>query len=230
MLPQLHRKSARSLLSSSALHIAPRNPFDGVSVGTSTNDEQKYFIDRNTFTKVTDTYPNWQWKKVGALTRYGGLRCSSEVTLLKWSDIDWDENRFKVTSPKTGRCGKKTRIVPLFPELRKCLVETSKEEDADEKWVVRMLSGKPSKNLGTTFKKIVHRDGVDVWPKPFQNLRASRQTELEREHTTHVVCDWLGNTPTIAHKHYLTTTEDDFKRAVGRLRRPKIDGCRAGVE
>ncbi len=201
-----------------------------MSVGTSTNDEQKYFIDRNTFTKVTDTYPNWQWKKVGALTRYGGLRCSSEVTLLKWSDIDWDENRFKVTSPKTGRCGKKTRIVPLFPELRKCLVETSKEEDADEKWVVRMLSGKPSKNLGTTFKKIVHRDGVDVWPKPFQNLRASRQTELEREHTTHVVCDWLGNTPTIAHKHYLTTTEDDFKRAVGRLRRPKIDGCRAGVE
>ena len=80
--------------------------------------------------------------------------------------------------------------------------------------VIPMLQGRPSKNLGTTFKKIMRRAGVDAWPKPFQNLRSSRQTELEQEHPTFVVCKWMGNTPSAAHKHYLTVCEDDFHKAV----------------
>ena len=58
------------------------------------------------------------------------------------------------------------------------------------------------------------RAGVEVWPKPFQNLRSSRQTELEQEHPTYVVCEWLGNTPGVAFKHYLTVTDDDYQKAV----------------
>ena len=77
-----------------------------------------------------------------------------------------------------------------------------------------MLNGQPSKNLGTTFKKIIRRAGVEVWPKPFQNLRSSRQTELEQTYPTYVVCKWMGNTPNVAHKHYLTVTEEHYKTAV----------------
>ena len=77
-----------------------------------------------------------------------------------------------------------------------------------------MLNGQPSKNLGTTFRKIIARAGVEVWPKPFQNLRASRQTELEQVSPTYVVCNWLGNTPSVAHKHYLTVTEQNYQDAV----------------
>ena len=29
-----------------------------------------------------------------------------------------------------------------------------------------------------------------------------------------MVCKWLGNTPNVAHKHYLTVTEVDYSRAV----------------
>ncbi len=76
-----------------------------------------------------------------------------------------------------------------------------------------MLNGQPSKNLGTTFKKIIRRAGVEVWPKPFQNLRSSRQTELEQVYPTYVVCKWQGNTPRVAHKHYLTVTEEHYKTA-----------------
>jgi hypothetical protein len=85
-------------------------------------------------------------------------------------------------------------------------------EDGDS-WVVPMLEGKPSKNLGKTFKKIIARAGVDVWVKPFQNLRASRQTELEQDFATYIVCKWMGNTPSVANKHYLTVTDDHFQRA-----------------
>ena len=77
-----------------------------------------------------------------------------------------------------------------------------------------VLGGKKDKNLGTTFKKIIARAGVDVWPKPFQKLRSSRQTELEQDYPTYVVCKWLGNTPMVANKHYLTVTENHFVEAV----------------
>ena len=83
-----------------------------------------------------------------------------------------------------------------------------------EDWVVPMLSGNADKNLGTTFRKIISRAGIDVWPKPFQNCRSSRQTELVQQYPTYVVCAWLGNTPSIAHKHYLTMTDEHFERAV----------------
>ena len=46
-------------------------------------------------------------------------------------------------------------------------------------------------------------------------MRATRQTELENEFPTHVVCDWLGNSPRVAHKHYLKTMEAHFERATG---------------
>lgn len=84
----------------------PRNPFDGVTVGKATNDDRRVFVSREVIRKVLDKCPNWQWRTVVALARFGGLRCSSEVALLKWSDIHWDADRFTVTAPKTKRYGK----------------------------------------------------------------------------------------------------------------------------
>ncbi len=104
--------------------------------------------------------------------------------------------------------------MPTFPELRPFLDEAFSMASKGETWVIPMLGGEPTKNLGTTFKKIIERAGVDEWPKPFQNLRASRQTELERHFPTYQVCSWLGNTPDIAHKHYLTVTDSDFDVAL----------------
>jgi hypothetical protein len=46
-------------------------------------------------------------------------------------------------------------------------------------------------------------------------MRASRQTELQREVPLHVVCSWLGNSPRIAQQSYLLVTEDDFARTAG---------------
>ncbi len=46
-------------------------------------------------------------------------------------------------------------------------------------------------------------------------MRASRQTELQREFPLHVVCSWLGNSPRIAQQSYLLVTEDDYAKAAG---------------
>jgi hypothetical protein len=47
-------------------------------------------------------------------------------------------------------------------------------------------------------------------------MRASRQTELQRESPLHVVCFLFGNSLTrIAQQTYLLVTEDNFAKAAG---------------
>jgi hypothetical protein len=55
--------------------------------------------------------------------------------------------------------------------------------------------------------------GLVAWPRLFQNLRTSRQTELAAQFPIRVVCQWIGNSAAIAQKHYLQVTEADFARA-----------------
>jgi hypothetical protein len=72
-----------------------------------------------------------------------------------------------------------------------------------------------TKNLRTQILRIIRRAGLEAWPKPFHNLRASRGTELAETYPVHVVCKWMGNTEHIAAKHYLQVTDDHFEKAVG---------------
>ncbi|HBE71190.1 MAG TPA: hypothetical protein DDW52_23845 [Planctomycetaceae bacterium] len=61
--------------------------------------------------------------------------------------------------------------------------------------------------------RIIKRAGLEVWPKRWQNLRATRATELEREFPSHVVTGWCGHTERIAKEHYWMTVEEDFQKA-----------------
>ena len=47
----------------------------------------------------------------------------------------------------------------------------------------------------------------------FQNLRASRATELANEYAAHVAAAWLGHSTAIASKHYWRVTDDDYEKA-----------------
>jgi hypothetical protein len=54
---------------------------------------------------------------------------------------------------------------------------------------------------------------VAAWPKLFQNLRASRTTELAAEYPAHVAAYWLGHSTLVASKHYWQVTDADYERA-----------------
>jgi hypothetical protein len=51
-------------------------------------------------------------------------------------------------------------------------------------------------------KRIIGKAKVADWPKLFHNLRASRERELMTQYRLKTVCSWLGNSPTVAAKHY----------------------------
>ena len=75
--------------------------------------------------------------------------------------------------------------------------------------------GWKNSNLRTEMTRLLRRAGVSGWPRLLHSMRASRQTELQREFPLHVVCSWLGNSPRIAQQSYLLVTEDDFAKAAG---------------
>jgi integrase len=186
------------------------NPFAELTAGGERNDARLHFIDRATVDKLLDTAPDAEWRLIIALARFGGLRTPSETLALRWSEVDWVAGKITVPSPKTERQGKANRVVPLFPELRKHLEAAF---DPEKVYCVNRYRDSNA-NLRTQLLRIIRRAGLNRWERLFHNLRASRQTELTDEFPAHVVADWLGNTPEVADRHYLQTTEAHFRRAV----------------
>jgi integrase len=185
------------------------NPFTGVKTSSQPDQARQRFIDRETARRVLDACPDAEWRLIFALCRYGGLRCPSELLVLTWADVDWDRGRFRVDSPKTGE-----RWVPLFPELRPFLEEVYEMALEGALYVISRYR-KIDLNIRSRLVNIIRRAGIVPWPKIFNNLRASRETELAAEYPLHVVCNWIGNSSRIAAKHYLQITEADFARAAG---------------
>jgi hypothetical protein len=141
------------------------------------------------------------------------VRTPSETLRLEWTDIYWDVSKFKVTSPKTEHHeGKAERLVPIFPELLPYLREAFEQAPEGARYVINRTRD-PKVNWRTRLLKIIRRAGLTPWPKPFQNMRATRETELADEYPAHVVTAWIGNSERVATDHYLQITEEHWKSA-----------------
>ena len=185
--------------------------------------DRQRFVTLEEARKLLETCPNRYWRVIVSLSRFGGLRCPSEVLSLTWQDIDWEKERITVHSPKTEHHpGKDIRIIPLFPELRPILEEAfeasprrgglrgQREAPQSSAWA------RPAGGIATSappFCRIIRRAGLTVWDRPFHNMRSSRVTELAQRFPIQVVTAWLGNTPEIARRHYLQVTDEHFRQA-----------------
>jgi integrase len=187
--------------------LLSENPFAEVKASGQVNKERQFHVDRDTIFRVIDAAPSAEWRLIIALSRFGGLRCPSEHLALRWQDMDWERDRIRVDSPKTGE-----RWIHMFPELRPHLEAAFELAEEGAMYVITSYRS-ANVNMRMQFERIIRKAGVKPWAKLFHNLRASRQTELAAEYPLHVVCAWIGNTVAIAAKHYLTVREVDFARA-----------------
>jgi integrase len=175
--------------------IIAKNPFDGIKVTVQANPSRMYFVTIDEAKKVIDACPDSQWRVIFALCRYGGMRCPSELLSLKWTDVNWEKGRITIHSPKTERYqGKDMRQIPIFPELLPYLLEAF-DLVRDKSGYVITFCRKKNTNLRTCFKRIICKAHLKPWPKLFQNLRSSRETELTEKFPLHVVCAWLVAVP-----------------------------------
>lgn len=101
----------------------------------------------------------------------------------------------------------------MFPELRKPLLDLFTEAEPGSDWVITRYRGGAT-NLRTQFKRILEAAGIEPWPRLFQNLRASRATELAHQFPGYVAAEWLGHSEEIADEHYRQVLDSDFARAI----------------
>ncbi len=192
--------------------LVTENPFAGMrGLQVRGNEARRRFITPEVTGRVLAACPNQDWRVIVALCRYGGLR-PSEACNLRWEHVDWARERIRIRCEKTlHHEGREWREVPFFPELLVHIREAWEAAPAGAEMVVERY--RAHQNLGPVLKKIIAKAGLEVWPKPFQNLRSTRETELAKEYPIHVVCSWLGNTNRVAMEHYLQVTDEDFRRA-----------------
>jgi integrase len=193
--------------------LTSENPFVDLRAGSQVNKSREYFVNQTDAAKVLAASPDAEWRLIFALARYGGLRCPSEILALRWEDVHWDKDRFLVHSSKTEHHpGHESRWVPIFPELRPYLLELFGQAEEGVAFCITRYRVANS-NLRTQLNRIIKRAGLTPWGKPFQNLRSTRETELQDIFPAHVVCAWIGNSERVAQKHYLQITDSHFEKA-----------------
>jgi integrase len=189
-----------------AKHIA-ENPFADDERPTSIGNREKEYVSAEAVQQALAVLPSAEWKAVLVFARYAGMRVQSELPLLRWNDIDEQENRFAVYSPKT----KRTRQVPLFPEIRRAL-EDLRPITGESEYVLGVLREK-SNNWRTPLQKILTREGIEPWKPLFNCLRSSAEIDIAAKFGVVAATEWVGNSMQVAMKHYLSTTAADFDRA-----------------
>lgn len=226
-----HVKRAKTMFAHAVKdRLLTENPFAELKTSSEVNRSRDHYVDRKTAAAVLTACPDDDWRLVFAFARFAGLR-RCEVLAMKWTDILWDVERLRIDSPKTG-----LRFCPIFPELMPFLLASS--ESAPDGAVRCIHRYHRLANLGTQLNRVIESAGVVPWPKTFQNLRATRRTELQERHQDHVVNSWLGHSSQTAEKHYLQVTDDHWEAGAKEVTGEAIDaesiingsgGVRGGV-
>jgi len=190
--------------------LITKNRFTDIKAGREINKDRQRLISLEAITKVIDAAPDYEWRAMIALARFAGFRCC-EIPALKWDDIKWgDANKpatITIDSPKTG-----LRTLPLFADLRGYLQECWDAAN-DECYVINRHRHLFKSNPATQLKRIIRKAGLEPWPKPFHNLRATCQSELTARFPEPAVNEWLGNSLDVARRHYIQTLPEHVQLA-----------------
>lgn len=193
-------------------HWIDSNPFECVPTTAIATDKLRYISEADA-RRVLEHIGDPDLRLLFVLARWGGLRVVSEPKLLTWDCVDWERRRLRVPSPKTERYGYGQRVIPLYPELVEPLSEAFERAQEGEQFILPKLRRISSAALRKPIQAAIIRAGLRPWPRLWQNLRSSRQTDLEQRFPGHVVCAWMGNNRQTAQRHYLQVLDSDYERA-----------------
>lgn len=193
--------------------LIEKNPFSGVSGGGRVNKRREYYVDFDLFAKMLAGCRNAQERALLTFYRIAGMR-RLEGLLITWRDVDFENGRLCVHSPKTERiAGKEKRIIPLFPQLRAAILDVKDEKAArlvsDDKIVEIKGSG-----VWIMVRRMLKRENLPIYPRLIQNLRSSASIDIYRKFGELAENAWLGHSVATAKEHYLHVLDADFQKAV----------------
>lgn len=186
------------------------NPFDRLSK-TVKAERAWHYVSGNEYEKLVDFAPNVNWQLLISLCRLAGLR-RGEALNLEWSDVNWESNHIRIIAKEEWQPkDKKSRRVPICPELQKLLLEAYDRAKPRQK---RIIEGIAVVNLWRDFNVVRRRAGVDKYSKPFHTLRKSCITDWAASYPAHVVKAWAGHSSLeTTDRYYLQVPEAEYERA-----------------
>lgn len=194
--------------------LITENPFKGLPCKVQAVPERMKFISAGDIDLILNQAPDIEWRLVIALARWGGLRIPSEIAELKWEHVNWETSRITILVPKLEHIpGKGRRVIPLFPELLPVLLEAAENAPKGAVYILPRLRG-DSKNLRTTFNKLVTRAGLTPWTRPFANLRSTRATELTETFPLKTVAEWMGHDAQVSLNYYQQVRDEHWTKAI----------------
>lgn len=166
---------------------------------------QKQFVSAAVIDAVLNVCHDPQLRVAICLSRYGGIRMSSELRGLTWSDVDFDRRRMVIHDTKRGR----DRTIPLFSELRKALEGHPRDVPLCGDLI-------PLSHAAITqrFASLIHAAGHEPWPALWHASRASRETELIQRFGLSTAAIWIGNSESVAMRSYAVVTDQHWSDAV----------------
>lgn len=199
--------------------ILAANPFEDFS-GHPNPSGQKDYISLDDLTALCAEAPNDDWALLWQMCRYTGLR-SGEALDAVWSGegydryqyhhatgVDWERHTLSVLPTKT----RQFREVPLRPQIYQRLLARF-HAAADARQHVLDLSGN---NLRRTIHNAARRAGLKKWPKPYQCLRASAESDLNQTGASPAtVAYWMGHSEDVARRFYRTPAESEVRIVTG---------------
>lgn len=197
--------------------IIDRNPVEDVKAPGYTNADRRVYVPAETIYRIMEG-ASPQWQLIIALARFAGLRIPSEINELRIGDIDFDRRRLVIRSPKTmHHRGKGKRLIPMFPQIAGHIERAFDAARDGQEYLIENKSMRRrccSVSLRKHFLGLLDRAGVEPWPRLFHALRGSAETDLAQRFPIHVCAAWLGHSPKIATEHYLSVTDDDYRKAI----------------
>lgn len=176
------------------------NPAKRLATTVSVRD--KTFVSIEAINRILAACDDPELRLVIVLSRFGGLRISSEIRDLSEASIDRVFKRIKITDTKRGV----TREIPLFREIAAELPEPG----VDPLPRLREMS---HSGITRLFVECVRKAGIDPWPVPWHSMRATRETELITAFGVATASKWIGNSEKVAMTSYAIIPDSDWAKA-----------------
>jgi len=188
------------------------SPFARMKPGSQRNMDKLVHVPQAVIQRVLACCKHDQDRLIVGLARYAGLRCPSELVPLRWKDVrDQDAvPHLLVSSPKTAHHENgQQREVPIDADLMALIRAVPRGVD-DAPVVPRVKSA--AINMRKMLQAAVKAAGEQMWPRCFQNLRASCEMDWINISgvSPYTVASWMGHSVLIAEKHYVKARREQM--------------------